>query len=323
MKMFGSNLGDTLIGTLVSDTIQALGGNDLIATAGGIDTIKAGDGDDVITGFAFNLNNVFLSENRKSVIDGGAGTHDIMVVELSSTRNVAEVDAFKAAVTVGKVEEFIYNFASAQAGQTILGSNDKAGLETVVVASGNANVDLRSGDDFVYTSTGNDIIRGGKGSDFIHAGEGHNRVSGDGGRDYFHFHLTDVYQYSTTISDFEVGKDKILISIDVGQVNLWRGTGYEAPLPVRWYGDGFQGVGSPLNAYVSYNHGREFDADDFVLDDPDLAFDDWAYYEQSTGSIFVKHYEEHSWGIETEVVLVAHVTPGTAIAESDFTFRMI
>ncbi|MBX9456220.1 MAG: hypothetical protein KL863_09485 [Rhizobium sp.] len=342
MKMYGSNLRDTLIGTAKSDTIKALGGNDLIATAGGVDTILAGDGNDMITGFSFKLSSKSTSgavdpddpsiimsgasarssAQKKITVDGGDGEHDVMLIEMTAAKGVSEVDTFKTAIKVRNVEEFIYNFGNVTADQKILGSNSKNGIETIVVAGGNANVDLRGGDDAIFTGAGDDIIKAGGGSDFIHAGEGHNTVSSGSGIDHFHFHLTGTYQY-TNITDFEGGVDKIVISIDFDQVNLIRGTSHDAPLPVRWYGDGYLGVGSPLNAYVSYNHGREFDADDFTRIDPDLAFDDWALYEQSTGSIFVIHYEEHSWGLETEVVLVAHVEPGTVIDESDFSFRMI
>jgi hypothetical protein len=346
MKMKGSNLRDTLVGTPSGDTITALGGNDLIATAGGIDTILAGSGDDMITGFSYKLTpdkgdtgtdtggdtggdtgNIGGRASQGSAgasitVDGGAGSHDIILVELSASKGTSEVDDFKKAVTVKNVEEFIYNFATLSAGQEILGSNSSKGLETIVVGSGTANINTRGGDDFVYTAEGDDVINTGKGSDFIHAGEGHNTVTSGSGTDYFHFHLTDTYQY-TNITDFEAGVDKILITLDVDQINLIRGANYESPLPVRGYGDGMQGVGDVLNAYVSYNHGREFDPDDFTSSDPNMAFDDWAFYEQETGSIFVIHYEDHSTWIETEVVLVAHVEPGTAIDQSDFSFRMI
>jgi hypothetical protein len=339
MKMKGSNLRDTLIGTSSSDTIAALGGNDLIARAGGVDTILAGEGDDMITGFSFSLKTnsdtgtddggvvIIGGFSRASsagsmTVDGGGGTHDIMLVELTAPKGVSEVDSFKDKVAVKNVEEFIYNFATTTAQKEILGSNSAKGWETIVVASGDANIDLRKGDDFVYTADGADTIQGGKGTDFIHAGTGHNVVSGGEALDYFHFQLSDTYQY-TEITDFQSGVDKILITLDVSQVNLLHEMNYESPLPVRGYGDGYLGVGDSLNSYVSYNHGREFDPDDFTNSDPDLAFDDWAFYELSTGSIFVIHYEDHSWGRETEVVLVAQVKPGTAIDDSDFSFRMI
>lgn len=337
MKMYGSNREDTLIGNASNDLIKGLGGDDLIATAGGIDTILAGDGNDMITGFSFKLNSnsnsgpdvpgdpdivihdLSRSAARKSImVDGGAGSHDIMLIELTAAKGAAEVDSFKDAITVKNVEEFIYNFGSVNAGQKILGSNSKQGMETIVVGSGNANIDLRAGNDIVYTAEGDDVIKAGTGSDFIHAGQGHNTVTSGTGTDYFHFHLTGSYQY-TNITDFESGVDKVLISIDVEQFNLLHGTDLESPPPVRNYGDRYQGVGNSLNAYVSYDHGRHFDADDF--NDPLLPFSDWAYYEQSTGSIFVIHYQEDP--ADTQYVLVAHVDPSTAIDASDFSFRLI
>lgn len=338
MKMHGSNREDTLIGTASSDTIQARGGNDLIATAGGIDTILAGDGDDMITGFSFKLKSnkgntnsdpdivvhgLSRSDTSQSIkVDGGAGSHDVMLIELTATKGTSEVDSFKDSMTVRNIEEFIYNFSSVSAGQKILGSNSAKGIETIVVDAGNANIDLRAGNDFVYTADGDDVIKAGTGTDFIHAGEGHNTVTGGTSTDYFHFHLTGGEQY-TEITDFEGGVDKVLITIDVAQYNLLFDTDYESPDPVRNYGDRYLGVGSSLNAYVSYNNGRAFDADAdaFGSDDPVLSFDDWAFYEQSTGSIFVIYYQEDP--ADTQYVLVAHVTPGTAIDDSDFSFRLI
>lgn len=338
MKMNGSNRRDTLIGTPSSDTITARGGNDLIATAGGVDTILAGSGDDMITGFSFALKTntdtdtddgggIHIGAKRASssgsmAVDGGSGGHDIMLVELTAQKGVSEIDSFRDRVAISNVEEFIYNFASLTTDQKILGSNNVRSLETIVVGSGAADIDARSGDDFIYTSDGNDIVNGGNDSDFIHAGAGHNNVLGGAGRDYFHFYLTGTYQY-TDIGDFQSGVDKILVTIDVDQVNLLYGTSYESPLPVRGYGDGYQGVGGELNAYASYNYGRHFDPSDFSNSNPALPFADWGFYEEATGSVFVIHYEEHPWGMETETVLVAHVTPGTVIDDSDFSFRMI
>lgn len=340
MKMRGSNLRDTLVGTTSSDTIVARGGNDLIARAGGVDTILAGAGNDMITGFSFNLKTstdtdddddggvVIIggfsraADSASMKVDGGTGVHDVMLIELTAPKGVSEIDSFRDKIAIKNVEEFIYNFTSLSADQTILGANNVRTLETIVVGSGTAIIDARSGNDFIYTADGADIIDGGNGSDFIHAGEGHNTVSGGGGEDYFHFHLTDTYQY-TEIVDFQSGVDKILITIDFDQVNLLYETDYEEPLPVRGYGDGYQGVGDELNAYVSYNHGRQFDPSDFSNSDSRLPFADWGFYEQSTGSVFVIHYEEHDSAIEIETVLVAQVSAGTVIDESDFLFRMI
>ena len=338
MKINGSNVRDTLIGTASGDTIQARGGNDLIATAGGIDTILAGDGNDMITGFSFKLSSddggtdpdpdVHIGDRSRAstaqsmVVDGGAGIHDVMMIELTAEKGVSEIDTFRDKIKVKNVEEFIYNFASLTADQQILGSNNTRGLETIVVASGTADIDARSGNDFIYTSSGSDVIKAGNGRDFIHAGEGYNIVSGGLGADYFHFHLTGGYQY-TEITDFQAGQDKILISVSTDQIDLIFGTGMEPPLPIRGYGDGYLGVGPELNDYVSYNHGREFDPSQFGQDADILLPNVWAYYEQETGSVFARHYEEHPQGMEIETVLVAHVAPGTQIDVSDILFRII
>lgn len=341
MKMYGSNREDTLIGNASNDLIKGLGGDDLIATAGGIDTILAGDGNDMITGFSFKLNSnsnsgpdvpgdpdivihdLSRSAARKSImVDGGAGSHDIMLIELTAAKGAAEVDSFKDAITVKNVEEFIYNFGSVSAGQKILGSDSRKGLETIVVGSGNANVDARSGTDFIYTADGKDIVKGGNGSDFIHAGEGHNFVTGGKGADYFHFRMTGDYQY-TEITDFKSGEDKILFSVNTDQVNLLFGSVYDdwealdPADPLLFYGDELQGVGPTLNDYVSYNHGRHFDPSQFTQNDDELYLPLWANYEKETGSIFAYYYTQVEDALDIDMILIGHVTPGTDIAASD------
>jgi Ca2+-binding RTX toxin-like protein len=337
MKMYGSNHRDTLIGTASRDTIQARGGNDLIATAGGADTILAGDGDDMITGFSFKLSSddggtdpdidIGIGSQRASagqsmLVDGGAGSHDIMLVELTAQKGISEIETFREKVTVKNVEEFIYNFASLTADQKILGANNTRGLETIVVGSGTADIDSQAGNDFIYTSSGADVIKAGNGRDFIHAGEGHNFVSGEAGADYFHFQLTGNYQY-TEITDFQAGQDKILITVSTDQINLLFGAVYEdwesldPDIPVRYYGDGLQGVGSALNDYVSYNHGRQFDPSEFTQNDDVLYLPLWVDYETETGSVFAYYYTQVDDALDIDKVLIAHVTPGTDIAASD------
>jgi hypothetical protein len=339
MKMYGSDRDDTLIGTASGDTIKALGGDDLIATAGGFDSIFAGAGNDLITGFSFDLKNtpdvdtdngsdpdIHLSgrsaSNKSIVVDGGAGSHDIMLIELTAAKGTSEVSSSKDAFTIKNVEEFIYNFSSVSAGQKILGSDSGQGLETIVVGSGDANIDARSGTDYIYTAGGNDIVKGGNGSDFIHTGEGHNFATGGKGADYFHFRVTGNYQY-TEITDFKAGEDKILFSVNTDQINLLFSSVYDdwealdPDTPIRFYGDELQGVGQSLNDYVSYNHGRQFDPSEFTQNDDELYLPLWANYEKETGSIFAYYYTQVEDALDIDMILIAHVTPGTDIAASD------
>jgi hypothetical protein len=337
MKIFGSNREDTLIGTASGDTIKALGGNDLIATAGGIDAIYGGSGNDMITGFSATVKNTSgtdtgsdpdvdiggRSRSNKSIfVDGGDGSHDIMLIEVKLGKGESDVSTSRDFFTIKNIEEFIYNISSVSAGQKVLGSNSSKTIETIVIGAGNANVEARGGNDMIYTADGDDTIKAGSGSDFIHAGNGHNTVTGGTSTDYFHFHLTGSEQY-TEITDFESGIDKVLITIDVAQYNFLFETDYESPYPDRSYGDRYLGVGPDLNAYVSYNNGRAFDPDPdaFASHPPALSFDDWAFYEESTGSIFIRYYQEDPY--DEQYVLVAHVTPGTEIDDSDFSFRII
>lgn len=340
MKIYGSNVRDTLIGTKRGDTIDALGGNDLIATSGGIDTILAGSGNDMITGFSYKLSNSGddgggtgggigggVHDSRAAAgqsisVDGGDGDHDIMLIELTAARGTSEVDSFKTAIKVKNIEEFIYNFASVNADQKILGDNNIRGLETIVIGAGDANVDARSGNDFIYTAGGNDIVKGGNGSDLVHAGTGHNFATGGKGADYFHFQMGSEYQY-TEITDFKAGEDKILLSISTEQVNVLFSYVYpdwealEVHNPGEPYGDGLQGVGPALNPYVTYNQGRLFDPAEFTQNEGELYLPLWANYEKETGSVFAYYYTMVDDALDIDLVLIAHVTPGTDIAASD------
>jgi hypothetical protein len=321
MDMFGSNIRETLIGTKRKDSITSLDGDDLIGTGGGgADIIKAGAGEDMIGGFDVNLNSLARSANRGAVVDGGSG-YDTMVVQLTAARRISEVSDIREIMKITNVEEFIFNFASVKAKQLINGSN---GIETIVVGTGDATIDMRGGNDYVFTGGGDDIIRGGKGSDFIHAGDGHNIVTGGDGVDYFHFNLTGDFQY-TNITDFKSDEDKIEITLAVDQINFLYETEFFTGRPERDYGDVVVGNGPEFNKYVSSSNGRWFDTDDFEsnINFTEWDRDDWVYYEQETGSIFISNWVDID-GVKRELqVLVAHVKEGTVIDDNDFLFRMM
>jgi hypothetical protein len=324
---YGSNINDTLLGTALDETITALGGDDLISTGGGADEILMGDGTDLVTGISFDLAKLNKSDSRGLEINGGTG-YDTVIVELKAAKRVSEVDDIMKAMSVKGAEDFIYSFGNVDAKQSILGSNKTNITETIVVGGGNAVVDMRGGDDYLFTGAGDDTVNGGAGADFIHVGEGRNTVSGGKGADYFHFRLTGGYQY-TEITDFKASEDKIVISIDADQVNTLFGfsdPNWDALVPrgsVRGYG-AYYGAGDDINDYVSHNFGRIFDRGSF----PDTVYDNevdsalWAEYEQATGSIIIKHREIVDEQLVVSEVLVGHIKPGTDIDASDFLMRM-
>ena len=94
--------------------------------------------------------------------------------------------------------------------------------------------------------------------------------------------------------------------------------GLEVHNPGEPYGDGLQGVGPELNPYVTYNQGRLFEPAEFTQNDDELYLPLWANYEQETGSVFAYYYTMVDDALDVETVLIAHITPGTDIAASDF-----
>ncbi len=97
----------------------------------------------------------------------------------------------------------------------ITGSSDKDklagfnGKDTIKAGSGHDNVGGGKGNDKLYGEAGNDTMSGDAGNDWLDGGTGNNVLSGGSGKDTFHFASQLSVANTSSITDFEVGKDKI------------------------------------------------------------------------------------------------------------------
>lgn len=314
MKMLGSNLSDSLFGTDKADVIYGLDGNDLISAwnsgTGNADKVYGGAGSDLISGLSFNLDSLSKSPSLRAVVDGGAGD-DSAIISLHSTAQTTMIAKVKPAFTMQHVEDVIYHFDSLSDKQRIVGS-DRG--ETIYLGENNANGLGMGGNDFLFSGTGDDVLNGGDGNDLLSAAGGHNILTGGKGSDYFHFHLTQDYQYSE-ITDFRSGTDKIALFLDVD--------GYELK-PKHTYGDELRMVNQTVDSlgYIDYDHGRYFDRGTFKPSVDDYYVNNMIY-ERSTGSLLQRVYYNNGDGLREYDVLLAHVDGDPDLKATDFVFHVM
>lgn len=311
MKMFGSTYWDSLFGTDQADTIRGNAGGDLISGwytgAGAADKVYGEAGNDMMNGFSVNLDSPAKSASRGASIDGGAG-QDAAIIQVEASERIVLIARAAAAINVKNVEDMIYHFGSVAANQQIIGSSRS---ETVYFGESNANGRGMDGNDYLFSGSGDDTLNGGDGSDLLSAAGGHNILTGGQGADYFHFHITEDYQYSA-ITDFQRGVDKIAMFIDISAATLGA---------KRSYGDQLRTLGNPIDnlGYLDYDHGRYFDKSDFYS--YDKLYDGQMIYEQKTGSLLQRMILEDAQGEDHEYqILIAHIDGNPNLSADDFKF---
>ncbi len=198
----GTNQADTLAGTASDDRIHGRGGDDLITAGKGRDLVYGGDGNDVVKGEK--------EGSRIAIPDrtyGGAGDDTI-----------SGVLAFGGA-----------------GNDTIVGTRLSSSAQYAFGGAGNDSINhLDVSQGAAYGGTGDDFILGGRdgllvggdGADHLSVRWGGNILVGGNGADVFH--LTAVQQahespdvayenrlVQNTITDFEVGVDKLQLNLDL------------------------------------------------------------------------------------------------------------
>jgi serralysin len=172
---------DTIDGGAGNDILRGGGGNDTITTGAGDDLVFGDDGDDSIGGMA----------GRDTVF---AGAGEDRVVWNDPTGDVVYGDAGNDFLRGGDA-----------AADTIFGGDGDDEIRGV------ANQDLAThAPDVLFGNDGNDTIVGGNADDRIEGGTGNDTLTGLGGADLFAFAAHE--SGADTITDFEAGTDKILLS---------------------------------------------------------------------------------------------------------------
>lgn len=174
---------DSLIGGTGSDSLDGGAGDDLLYSGDGNDTVSAGDGSDLIVGGDGAGDDTY---------DGGSG---IDTVKYTSSKASITVDLSKGTAT-------------STAGKDAAGiGNDKLKNIEFIIAGDYA-------DTLIGSKDANSIV-GGLGNDTLDGGLGKDTLVGGDGADTFVFSTTPATTNMDTISDFQVGVDKIQLSSKV------------------------------------------------------------------------------------------------------------
>ncbi len=174
---------DTLLGSDGNDTLSGGNGNDILTGGNGNDNVNAGEGNDMIVGGDGAGNDSY---------DGGKG---IDTVKYTSAMAGITVDMAKGTAS------------SSAGGDTAgIGTDKLKGIENLI--AGNYA-------DTLIGSKDANVIEGRSGNDTIDGGLGSDTLIGGAGADRFFFSTKPAANNIDTISDFEVGIDKLVLSAKI------------------------------------------------------------------------------------------------------------
>lgn len=233
---------DTLDGTARPDLIFGLDGNDVLSGLDGDDIIYGGNGADQL--FGGNGDDFLIGGNDfdSDLLDGGAG-NDVIVARFNDI--ITGGDGFDTLMLdipylagnaatlmldfsgIHRNTPWAFGFGSATAasiervelggaighGSVITGSRGTdifAGFWIDNIGTGAAvTINGGGGNDLINGSSRNDVLRGGAGDDMLAGDEGNDRLTGGAGEDIFI--LADKGRFFDRITDFEPGKDALLV----------------------------------------------------------------------------------------------------------------
>jgi Ca2+-binding RTX toxin-like protein len=181
--IFGGKGSDTLSGDAGNDSVVGGVGNDSINGGDGNDSINAGDGSDLIVGGDGAGNDTY---------DGGKGTD---TVKYLSAFAAISIDLIKGTAT-----------STTGLDTAGIGADKLKNIENIISGEYSDNLTGSKEANSIVGSLGNDTIDGGLGKDTL--------VGGDGA-DFFVFSTKPSTINVDTISDFQVGVDKLQLSSKV------------------------------------------------------------------------------------------------------------
>jgi Ca2+-binding RTX toxin-like protein len=184
-----------------------------------------------------SLNNILIGNDGNNVLSGGAGIDVLKGGKGNDTYQVNLISSGTGTKAVAKLEDSVSEAAAASGGDdtlalqgTVSGLSKAtvltlaAGLEhldasatgdTWLNLSGNAANNALTGNDannILRGLAGNDSLTGGDGADTLYGGLGNDTLTGGDGADVFVFDSKLGATNVDTITDFEVGVDKLQLS---------------------------------------------------------------------------------------------------------------
>jgi len=249
LLMTGTDLVDTMAGSVNNDVIKALGGNDTIRAGAGNDVVTAGKGDDYIEDTAGNDSYIFNIGDGKDTIYDSSGIDQIVFgagIKASDIQLIPDyANNQTLIIKVGtngdqiSIKYFFYGFGEGYKIETLKFADGSSldlahGLtlnatkttgETILATIYDDVINGSIGNDNLYSGTGNDIVTGGKGNDYIEDPTSGNDTYkfniGDGQDTIYDYYGTDQIVFGAGIksSDIKLSEniaDKYSLVIKIG-----------------------------------------------------------------------------------------------------------
>jgi Ca2+-binding RTX toxin-like protein len=170
----------TMVGNQGDNIIEGGAGNDTLNGGSGADTLVGGDGNDLY--IVDNVNDIIEELNGQGV--------DLVHTTVTYTLQ----DHVENLTLIGK--------------KAINGTGNS--LDNHIIGNGGSNIlNGGGGDDLLDGGSGNDLLIGGDGDDVLIGGLGRDTLTGGDGVDSFRFSTSLGKTNIDTITDFEVGVDRI------------------------------------------------------------------------------------------------------------------
>jgi Ca2+-binding RTX toxin-like protein len=171
-NIIGTDHGDTLTGSAVSNVLSGMGGDDTIHGGAGHDVLSGGLGSDTLDGGA----GIDTVDYYRDVADRAGRSGKGFIIDLGAGTTKAAADTTVVEDTLTSIEDAI----GSDQDDTITGS------ATSNVLSG------MGGHDTIIGGAGGDIIDGGAGDDVLSGGLGHDTLYGGEGFDTVNYQLDDA-----------------------------------------------------------------------------------------------------------------------------------
>jgi Ca2+-binding RTX toxin-like protein len=189
-SIHGGDGDDTISGGDGRDTIFAGGGNNVVDGGNGNDTINGGYGDDNLTGSAGN--DLITDDGGTNTLDGGAGNDEIWGgqdrdridggtgSDILNGREGGDTLSGGDGVDTLHGNEGSDTLAGGTGNDSLFGDEDN---DTLLGDGGNDALDGGLGDDILYGGVGIDTLNGGDGADQLFGDAGNDILRGDAGND--------------------------------------------------------------------------------------------------------------------------------------------
>lgn len=236
-RVEGTNANDLILGSFVDESIYGGNGDDAIVGGSGNDNIYGESGNNFLTG-SDGIDIFHISDDSMSSTDIITDIN-FAAGEKINLSTAASVASFADLKIYGQGSDAVIEIPSGKKivlkniDYTVLGSNNFVGVEKNLTIKGSKFddefyhypniyggliksliIDGKAGNDVIHDSGLNDVIYGGEGNDtLILSSGGSDIVAGGAGSDRFVIENSySYYDYKVTISDFEVGLDKLKFS---------------------------------------------------------------------------------------------------------------